>query len=115
MVKWFHDNDATPIYQFLAEMKTRTVSDKWKDIILLDKEPNTDDINVWIQIFRKLKFKFVTIAMSGRYTCLVESIQSQASKTEKMVVYGKCEPLFFTLKCFDLNVFKILEMKKLFK
>lgn len=89
MVKWFHDNDATPIYQFLSEMKSTTVSDKWKDMVLLDKEPDTDDINIWNQIFRKLKFRYVTIAMSGRYTCLVESIQSQASKTEKMVVYGK--------------------------
>jgi len=88
VVKWFHDNDATPIYQFLSEIKSTTVSDKWKDMVLLDKEPDTDDINVWNQIFRKLKFRYVTISMSGRYTCLVESIQSQASKTEKMVVYA---------------------------
>lgn len=89
MIKWFHDNDATPIYQFLSEMKSTTVSDKWKDVVLLDKEPDTDDIDIWNQEFRKLKFKYVTIAMSGKYTCLVESINSQASKTEKMVVYGK--------------------------
>ena len=89
VVKWFHDNDATPIYQFLSEMKSTTVSDKWKDIILLDKEPESDEIGVWNELFRKLKFRYVTIAMSGRYTCLVESIQSQASKTEKMVVYGE--------------------------
>lgn len=89
MVKWFHGDDATPIYQFLSEIKSTTVSDKWKDVVLVDKDPDTDDINIWNQEFRKLRFKYVTIAMSGRYTCLVESMNSQASKTQTMIVYGK--------------------------
>lgn len=84
VVKWYLNDDPEPIYQYIPEFGTRHASSRLKGRINLDYTVNSDPLIK----YRALNLLRPTIDLSGRYSCHVQSLQSQDSKEETMIVYG---------------------------
>jgi len=85
VVKWFLNDDPEPIYQWIPEYGAPHASGRLHGRINLDYTVNS--VEPLIK-YRALNLLRPTIDLSGRYSCHVQSLQSQDSKEETMIVYG---------------------------
>ncbi|KAG9510377.1 hypothetical protein GZH46_01083, partial [Fragariocoptes setiger] len=119
-IKWYYNDDAMPVYQYIAELNTRTFNPKYERFI--DKwsyEPplalarvqwsssssaragiaHTDEMiahqpdvaspitNDNIAQHRALRLVRPTHELSGKFTCVVSSLENYDAKSTNLVVY----------------------------
>lgn len=92
VVKWFFREDPEPIYQWIYELDSRHVPQRYQGWI----NPNYRMPNLtepWQQ-YRSLNLIKPTVEMTGRYSCHVIALTSEAHDADTMIVYGKLLLLF---------------------
>lgn len=87
VVKWFLNDDTTPIYQWIAELGTQSIAPRLMGRI----ETSSYNIPNSSTYTRHSTIKLVnpTIELSGKYTCNVQSIRGEQSRSKMMIIYGK--------------------------
>lgn len=86
VVKWFFNDDAEPIYQWIYELNNRHVPKRYENRVNINYKVNTTDPRYK---YRALNLVQPTVAYTGKYSCHVITYFSQASREANMVVYGK--------------------------
>ncbi|XP_054163203.1 uncharacterized protein LOC128961025 [Oppia nitens] len=94
VVKWFLNDDPEPIYQYIPEYGTRFASSRLKGRINLDYAVSDDPLIK----HRAINLLRPTVDLSGRYSCHVQSLQSQDSREESMIVYATPTDIEFSHK-----------------
>jgi hypothetical protein len=87
VVKWFLNDDPTPIYQWIVELGTRSVVQRLMGRI--DTEYAIPGASKYTR-YRAIRLLRPTTELSGKYTCNVQSIRGEQNKAKTMIIYGKC-------------------------
>ncbi|KAF7496713.1 hypothetical protein SSS_03488 [Sarcoptes scabiei] len=91
VVKWFFREDPEPIYQWIVEHNLRRVPQRYQDKVDVNYiTPNQTE--PW-QRYRSLNLIRPTVEMTGRYSCHVISIISEAHDSDTMIVYSKIKSI----------------------
>ncbi|XP_076314725.1 uncharacterized protein LOC143227068 [Tachypleus tridentatus] len=85
VVKWYYNDDTSPIYQWIPELRSRRVSDKFQNRI---------DLSFSNTPFRFTKYRGFrilnpTTELSGKYSCHVTSANGIDDANKLMVIYGE--------------------------
>ncbi|KAI1292327.1 hypothetical protein HDE_07297 [Halotydeus destructor] len=94
VVKWFFNDDPEPIYQWIPELNSRTLSDRLQGKINMDFTVSTG--NPYTK-YRAINLIRPTVEFSGTYSCHVASLKSQDYKEKKMLVYATPKNITFDL------------------
>lgn len=87
VVKWFLNDDTTPIYQWIVELGTRSVVQRLMGRI--DSNYSIPGASKYTR-YRAIRLLNPTTDLSGKYTCNVQSIRGEQNRAKTMIVYGKC-------------------------
>lgn len=87
VVKWFFKEDPEPIYQWIFEHDLRRVPQRYQDRVDANYPPLNETNEPWQQ-YRYLNLIRPTVEMTGRYSCHVICITSEAHDADTMIVYG---------------------------
>ncbi|KAG8194009.1 hypothetical protein JTE90_003610 [Oedothorax gibbosus] len=83
VVKWFHEDDPKPVYQWIPELDTKLFSDKFR--LLEDYEVPSG--NAYTRS-RAIVIQKPTTEMSGLYKCEVQSLEGSDVMEDNMIVYS---------------------------
>ena len=86
VVKWFLNDDTTPIYQWIVELGTRSVVQRLMGRI--DSNYAIPNGSRYTK-YRAIKLLRPTTDLSGKYTCNVQSIRGEQNKAKTMIIYGE--------------------------
>ncbi|UXI16655.1 tyrosine-tRNA ligase [Sarcoptes scabiei] len=84
IVKWFLNDDAQHIYQWIQSPDVRTYSDRIKPYV--DEKFVVKDYQTR---HRALRLINPPISLSGKYTCSVSSLQNEDNNSTHLVIYGR--------------------------
>ncbi|KAI5704720.1 hypothetical protein M8J75_008118 [Diaphorina citri] len=84
VVKWFFNNNPTPVYQWIVGKKPQAFG-IFKNKLNLGHRASTDDFKV----YRAMQIMNPTIELSGEYMCLVSNFENEKSEVKKMTVFVK--------------------------
>ncbi|KAH8023684.1 hypothetical protein HPB51_015180 [Rhipicephalus microplus] len=87
VVKWFFNGESQPFYQWIAELEDPVVTDRYVDVIDMDRShaaggAEACNIHTW-----HLRLVKPTIDMSGKYRCEVLTLANQDSAEASMMVF----------------------------
>ncbi|GFQ95593.1 ig-like domain-containing protein [Trichonephila clavata] len=83
VVKWFHDDDPNPVYQWIPELDSKLYSDKYK----LDEDYEIPSGNSYTRS-RAINIQKPTTELSGTYKCEVQSLEGSDDMEDTMTVYA---------------------------
>ncbi|KAL3250226.1 hypothetical protein MRX96_055585 [Rhipicephalus microplus] len=88
VVKWFFNGESQPFYQWIAELEDPVVTDRYVDVIDMDRShaaggAEACNIHTW-----HLRLVKPTIDMSGKYRCEVLTLANQDSAEASMMVFA---------------------------
>ncbi|XP_013789793.1 uncharacterized protein LOC106473656 isoform X1 [Limulus polyphemus] len=85
VVKWYHNEDPNPIYQWIPELNSRRFSEKFQDRVdtsfFLSPSDNFTK-------YRGLRILNPTTEISGKYSCHVASLNGIDDANKDMIVYA---------------------------
>lgn len=84
VVKWFHEDDPNPVYQWIPELDSKQHSEKFR----VNEDYEIPSGNEYTRS-RALNIQRPTTELSGRYSCQVQSLEGSDSAEDSMIVYGK--------------------------
>ncbi|RZC32231.1 hypothetical protein BDFB_006200 [Asbolus verrucosus] len=84
VVKWYFNNNKTPVYQWIPAMKPQGLG-VLKDRLNLEYVASVD-VN---SVHRALHILKAVPDLSGNYTCSVSTLQSEDMRSKSMLVFGK--------------------------
>ncbi|XP_076322365.1 uncharacterized protein LOC143231671 isoform X4 [Tachypleus tridentatus] len=92
VVKWFHNDDPKPIYQWIPELGSRLVSEKLQGHTDMNSTivPSTNFTE-----YRSLRILKPTTQLSGKYSCHVTSFNGLDTAEKEMTIYAPAKFLRF--------------------
>jgi len=83
VVKWFHEDDPNPVYQWIPELDSKQHSEKFR----VNEDYEVPSGNEYTRS-RALNIQRPTTELSGRYSCQVQSLEGSDSAEDSMIVYA---------------------------
>ncbi|GIY24320.1 ig-like domain-containing protein [Caerostris darwini] len=83
VVKWFHDDDPNPVYQWIPELNSKLYSEKFK----LEEDYEVPAAAPYTK-FRAINIQKPTTELSGTYKCEVQSLEGSDTMEDTMTVYA---------------------------
>ncbi|KAF8764681.1 uncharacterized protein LOC129980976 [Argiope bruennichi] len=83
VVKWFHEDDPNPVYQWIPELDVKLYSEKFK----LDEDYIIPSGNDYTRS-RAINILKPTTELSGTYRCEVQSLEGADNMEDTMTVYA---------------------------
>ncbi|XP_035223397.1 uncharacterized protein LOC118196106 [Stegodyphus dumicola] len=93
VVRWFHEDDPQPVYQWIPEINSRSPSGKF----LIDTTYVVPGGGKYTK-YRAVKFLWPTTGHSGKYLCHISSMTGEDSEIGHMTVYGNANLFPISLK-----------------
>ncbi|XP_076340313.1 uncharacterized protein LOC143240932 isoform X1 [Tachypleus tridentatus] len=85
VVKWYYNDDPNPIYQWIPELNSRRVSEKFQDRV--DMNFTVSPTGKFTK-YRGLRILNPTTEFSGKYSCHVVSLNGIDDAAKNMIVYA---------------------------
>ncbi|XP_054711648.1 uncharacterized protein LOC129221219 [Uloborus diversus] len=83
VVKWFHEDDPNPVYQWIPEFDAKLHSEKFR----VNEDYLVPAGNEYTRS-RALNIQRPTTELSGKYSCQVQSLEGSDTREDHMVVYA---------------------------
>ncbi|KAH7945283.1 hypothetical protein HPB49_009030 [Dermacentor silvarum] len=88
VVKWFFNGETQPFYQWIAELEDPVVTDRYADVIDMDRSHAPGGAEACNMHTWHLRLVKPTIDMSGKYRCEVLTLANQDSAEASMMVFA---------------------------
>lgn len=92
VVKWFRNQETTPLYQWIPALNTRLFHHSYKNYLDEMYKHNDNDL----EKFRAIRIKHPVRELSGLYSCEVISQEDEKQKSQHLYIYDK--PYSFDLR-----------------
>lgn len=98
-VKWFRNKEPEPFYQWLPELDTRYFADWIRPLV---DQKFVSDPHDPLKRYRSILIKRLSMNLTGQYTCLVTSLDSQDQRQAQLILYQPPKAFTFEHRIFPL-------------